>query len=305
MLWNNTVEIHIGDCFEYLKTIPDNSIDSLITDPPYEISLYSKNWDNTGIAFSKELWLECYRILKPGAFIASFAASRKYHRLAVAIEDAGFTLYPFLYWTFTTGLQKPTNLSELFDRENPDRKTIGKKNSSGYTKGNVIHEGRNRSSLDFPLKERYTTPESKEWAGYYYGLNCLKPMGEPIALAQKPISEKSVVANIRKYRTGALNLWTLAERQEKTWAETILPHKKENKTKHGFDHPSVKPVELMIDLCHLCCPKGGKIIDIFGGTGTTAEAAFKSGFDSIIIEKNEDMKPAIAKRAETANIIYR
>ena len=120
--------LHLGDCLKVLESQRNAGIqyDAVITDPPYEIGLHRKIWDRTGISFSSELWCLLHAILKPGGYIAAFGASRLYHRLGVAAEDAGFLLYPFLVWEFPGGLPKPVNLSELFDRANvPNRQVIG------------------------------------------------------------------------------------------------------------------------------------------------------------------------------------
>ena len=97
-------------------------------------------WDSTGISFSAALWDRLFRVLKPGAYIAFFAAERLYHRVATACEDAGFMLYPFLGWRFRDGLPKPINLSELFDRDNlAERDIVGMRRGSGFTQANVDH----------------------------------------------------------------------------------------------------------------------------------------------------------------------
>lgn len=81
-----------GNSLDILKTIEDNTFDSIVTDPPYELGFMGKSWDSTGIAFNKELWAECLRVLKPGGHLIAFSSSRTYHRMAVAIEDAGFEI---------------------------------------------------------------------------------------------------------------------------------------------------------------------------------------------------------------------
>ncbi|AMR67259.1 DNA methyltransferase [Aquipseudomonas alcaligenes] len=86
--------LHRGDCLEVLRTFPDNSIDSIVTDPPYGISFMGKRWDYDVPAV--EVWAECLRVLKPGGYLLSFGGTRTYHRLATRIEDAGFVLHPML-----------------------------------------------------------------------------------------------------------------------------------------------------------------------------------------------------------------
>jgi site-specific DNA-methyltransferase (adenine-specific) len=290
------IEIINKDCIEVLKEYVANGIffDAIITDPPYELNYMSKNWDNTGIAFSPELWNLFFTVLKPGGFIAAFAASRLYHRIACAGENAGFKVYPMLNWVFDNGLPKPINLSELFDREVKDRKSSGNRKGSGFTSANVKHGAQNRTKTDFEAKERYLTEESKQWAGYYYGANCFKPVMEPIFLGQKPPLDR-MVDNIRTHGVGALNLGAIQE-QTGLWATPFLKHKKAKKTDHNSNHPSVKPVSLMEDLCLMLCPPGGKILDAFGGTGTTGLACIKHGYDCVLVEQNPEMIPVIERR---------
>ena len=95
-----------GDCLEVLKTIPDNSIDACITDPPYELGLMGKAWDKTGIAYNVDLWREVLRVLKPGAHLLAFGGDRTHHRLMVAVEDAGFEIRTTMGWIFSSGFPK-------------------------------------------------------------------------------------------------------------------------------------------------------------------------------------------------------
>ncbi|MBC8428201.1 MAG: site-specific DNA-methyltransferase, partial [Candidatus Pelagibacter sp.] len=92
-----------GDCIEELKKLPDNSIDSIVTDPPYELGFMGKEWDKSGIANNPKLWKEALRVLKPGGHILSFGHTRTYHRMAVAIEDAGFEVRDMIEWVYGSG----------------------------------------------------------------------------------------------------------------------------------------------------------------------------------------------------------
>jgi site-specific DNA-methyltransferase (adenine-specific) len=83
---------HCADALDHLRTVPDASVDVVVTDPPYELGFLGKAWDASGIAYSVELWAECLRLLKPGGHLAAFGATRTYHRLTVAVEDAGFEI---------------------------------------------------------------------------------------------------------------------------------------------------------------------------------------------------------------------
>ena len=96
--------LHLGDCLGVLRALEDNSVDALVTDPPYGLKFMGKRWDYD--VPSVEVWAECLRVLKPGAYLLSFGGTRTYHRLATRIEDAGFTLHPMLGWMFGSGFPK-------------------------------------------------------------------------------------------------------------------------------------------------------------------------------------------------------
>ena len=288
------IEVRIGNCLDLIEQ-EENVYDAIVTDPPYALALHGYDWDSD-ISFMPALWDRFFRVLKPGGYIAFFAAPRLYHRAAMACEQAGFTLYPFMGWRFRDGLPKPINLSELFDRDNiVERDVLGVRRGSGFTQANVDHGAQNRSHVDFARHARHVSAEAQAWRGYYYGVNTLKPSLEPILLAQKPISTARVVDNVRLWGTGALNIGALQDRYG-SWPSTLLPHRKAQRADHQSDHPSVKPVPLMEDVCTLVCPGGGRILDPFGGTGTTAVAARNKNFDCVLIEQDGTMRPVIEAR---------
>ncbi len=156
LCWILTLPLIIhGDSQEVLKTLAENSIDAVVTDPPYGLSFMGKKWDYD--VPSSELWREVLRVLKPGGHLLSFGGTRTYHRMVVAIEDAGFEIRDQVQWIYGSGFPKSMN--------------IGKKVET--------HQG---------------------WG------TALKPANEPIVLARKPLSEKTVAANVLKWGTGALNI---------------------------------------------------------------------------------------------------
>lgn len=98
-----------GNSLEVLKTMEDNSVDSVVTDPPYELGFMGKSWDKTGIAFNKELWEQVLRVLKPGGHLLAFSGTRTVHRMVVAIEDAGFEIRDMITWNYGSGFPKGRN----------------------------------------------------------------------------------------------------------------------------------------------------------------------------------------------------
>ena len=109
-------KIYCGDCITLMQQIDDNSIDAIVTDPPYELGFMGKEWDNTGIAYNINLWKEAFRILKPGGYLLSFGGSRTYHRMVCAIEDAGFEIRDMIEWVYGSGFPKSHNIGKAIDK---------------------------------------------------------------------------------------------------------------------------------------------------------------------------------------------
>ena len=118
--------LYHGDNREVLKELADNSIDSIVTDPPYELGFMGKSWDASGIAFNVEVWQECLRVLKPGGHLLAFSGSRTYHRMAVAIEDAGFEIRDQIMWIYGSGFPKSLDVLKAIDKAaGAEREVIG------------------------------------------------------------------------------------------------------------------------------------------------------------------------------------
>jgi DNA modification methylase len=186
-----------GDCLAELKKIPSNSVDSVVTDPPYEIGLCGKSWDSSGIAFSVELWAECLRVLKPGGHLLAFGAARTSHRMVSAIEDAGFSIRDSISWVYGQGMPKSHNVSIAIDKAAKAMGHRGKRVSVvGRRPGQTIDNPK-----AMPAHAAITADAAK-WSGWG---TALKPAVEPICVARKPL-DGTVVANILKWGVGALNI---------------------------------------------------------------------------------------------------
>lgn len=354
------VTLHCGDCLDVLASLPENSVDSVVTDPPYHLTsivkrfggdsaapakegtdgvyrrssagFMGKQWDGGDIAFQVETWSKVLRVLKPGGYLLAFASTRGFGRMSVAIEDAGFINHPLIAWVFGSGFPKATRIK-----------------ADGYD-------------------------------AFRYGGQALKPAIEPIYMGQKPFSEANGTANILLHGTGALNIdacrvdgqpaaWgnstegtggyrlhKRAERAEPSakgrWPANIIhdgsdevleafPHTKSGysdgtkagvqqavfgkygagtfaetygdegsasrffytakadaEDRIGSKHPTVKPIDLMQYLCRLVTPPGGTILDPFAGTGTTGEAAWREGFNAVLIEREPEYQADIARRMD-------
>ena len=200
---NMKIDLRLGDCLEVLKTIPDNSIDAVITDPPYGLSFMGKKWDYD--VPSVEVWVECLRVLKPGGHLLSFAGSRTYHRMAVRIEDAGFEIRDQIMWVYGSGFPKSHNIGKAIQKQSGDVKVIGTKQGAGTTGKSYISN--NEEYVDGEkgvFKKEYDEIEiNNDWEGWG---TALKPAHEPIVMARKPLSEKSIAENVLKHGTGGINI---------------------------------------------------------------------------------------------------
>ncbi|HBR4262202.1 TPA: site-specific DNA-methyltransferase [Klebsiella pneumoniae] len=108
-----TYQLHVGRCEEVLKTLPDNSVDAIVTDPPYGLSFMNHKWDYD--VPTVDQWRECLRVLKPGGHLLAFGGSRTYHRLVVNVEDAGFEIRDQILWIYGTGFPKSHNLKDEWE----------------------------------------------------------------------------------------------------------------------------------------------------------------------------------------------
>lgn len=195
------MKIILGNSLEKLKELEDNFIDSIVTDPPYELGFMGKKWDNTGIANNVDLWAECLRVLKPGGHLLAFSGTRTYHRMAVAIEDAGFEVRDMIEWVYGSGFPKSLNIGKAVDKlQGNERQIIGEQNGARNGNGNNNDYGTYGSADDgkFTL-----TKGTSKWEGWG---TALKPAHEPICMARKPLAEKNVAENVLKWGTGGINI---------------------------------------------------------------------------------------------------
>lgn len=164
-----------GDCLEVLRTLPDNSVDAVVTDPPYGLSFMGKKWDYDVPA--TEVWAECLRVLKPGGHLLAFAGTRTQHRMAVRIEDAGFEIRDMIAWVYGSGFPKSLDVSKAIDK------------AGGTLDG----------AYDITAP---ATEAAQQWQGWG---TALKPAMEMITMARKPLVG-TVAENVLAHGTGAINV---------------------------------------------------------------------------------------------------
>ena len=344
-------QIICGDNMETLRTLPDACIDSCVTDPPYGIEFMGKAWDK-GVP-GVELWREVLRVLKPGGHLLAFAGTRTQHRMATAIEDAGFEIRDMIAWVYGSGFPKSLDVSKAIDKAaGAEREVMGSRVADDIRGGNMHAANRGeRHTIDITAP---ATEAAKQWAGWG---TALKPSLEPITVARKPLCG-TVAENVLQHGTGGLNVdgcrvgtdggtcrdgkasrpndsgWEnmrghgIAELNAGRWPANLIhdgsdevvglfpesagavgmkgktghsnsiygnfPHQEERSSgvadsgsaarffycakadaseRRQSKHPTIKPVALMRYLVRLVTPPGGLVLDPFGGSGTTAEAA--------------------------------
>ena len=280
-----------ADCIVHLKTIEDNHFDSVVTDPPYHLTSIAKRftnsteakygkdgsfqrlskgfvghaWDGGDIAFTTDLWKEVYRTIKPGAVLLAFAATRNYHRMAVAIEDSGFEIFDMINWIYGSGFPKRKNLLK------PAHEPIVMARK-GVNKPLNLDECRVGDFEQDTSKNRRNTQEEQIFKGGWKG-----DKGGEVVKGRWP-------ANV------------IHDGLEEDWSKYFYCSKASKKEKDDTNHPTVKPIDLMRYLVKLVTPKDGLVLDPFAGTGTTGEACILEGRNYYLIEKTKEYISDIEKR---------
>jgi len=213
-----TVELHLGDCLEVMRTLDENSVDTCITDPPYELGFMGKRWDSSGVAFQVATWEAVYRVLKPGALLLAFGGTRTYHRMVCAIEDAGFEIRDTIAWVYGSGFPKSLDIGKGIDKQaGVERERLGysirigdkkpyPKNTSENGNNYIIGDSNGGYQTTKPITAP-STPEAQLWNGWG---TALKPAWEIICVASKPehtFQERGIIVESLNRLEG--RLWSL------------------------------------------------------------------------------------------------
>ena len=208
-------QLYLGDNLELLKQFENNSIDSCVSDFPYNLGFMGKKWDTIGnyYAWCNERATELFRVLKPGAFCLIFSGTRTQHRMVCAFEDAGFQIKDQIMWVYAQGFPKSYNIRKGFDKNaGAEREIVGKYQPPNRQKWNLkqdeddsIEHSKPSFTSSGTRKLDITAPSTdlaKQWDGWG---TALKPTHEPIMLAQKLV-EKNYCYNVQKWGVGGLNI---------------------------------------------------------------------------------------------------
>jgi site-specific DNA-methyltransferase (adenine-specific) len=363
-----------GDCLKALRRIKKNSVDACVTDPPYHLvsiikrfgkknsapakhgkdgsfnrvakGFMGQTWDGGDIAFRKETWTEVYRVLKPGAHVVAFCGDKNYHRLACAIEDAGFEVRGMFLWLHGQGFPKnkhsvkPAVEPICFARKPLSEKTVEanikkwgtgginiddcrveiKPDDSNHRPGenqdagpNVEwgfgHESRRRGSLgtgrwpanvihDGSIEVLTAFPDAP---GQLYATGPqYKPKKDTPVYGDFGRRPDHQPRDRRKRKQNGVTNFQMTSGfphdDSGSAARFFYQAKADKDDRLGFTHPTIKPVDLMQWLVRLVTPKGGWVLDLFAGTGTTAEACWREKRKTVLVEKDPEYQKMVRKR---------
>ena len=317
----------LGDCLERMKELDDNSVDSIVTDPPYGLSFMGKHWDK-GVP-SAEIWAEALRVLKPGGHLLAFAGTRTQHRMAVNIEDAGFEIRDMIAWGYGTGFPKSHNLKDKWRGWGTALKpalepiTVARKPFKGTVAANVLEHGTGAINIDGcrvgTENTLRTNGKTAIWAEG--GMNSeqggstagrwpanLIHDGSDEVVGLFPVSKGSASPRTNSGKgNNCYGDYQTVTTQNPAWgdqgsAARFFYCAKASKKDRGADnkHPTVKPTDLMRYLCRLVTPPSGVVLDPFMGSGSTGKAAMLEGFRFIGIELDQGYFDIAKQRIDNA-----
>jgi site-specific DNA-methyltransferase (adenine-specific) len=288
-----------GDCLDVLRGMADNSVDSIVTDPPYGLSFMGKRWDYD--VPSEDVWRECLRVLKPGGHLLAFAGTRTQHRMAVRIEDAGFEIRDLIMWCHGQGFPKSHNLSGEWQGWGTALKpalepiTVARKPLTGTVAANVLAWGTGALNIDGCR----VGDDVVGWGGGQGGSpDPTQSKGRNYRMAageSRPVTGRwpaNLVHDGSEEATAGLGSaarFFFAAKASRSERDAGLDEARNL-------HPTVKPVALMEYLIKLITPPGGVVLDPFAGSGSTGVAAVAEGFSSILIERDTEYVEIIRRR---------
>ncbi len=314
--------IHTGDCLEVMRGMADNSVDAIVTDPPYGLSFMGKRWDYD--VPSTEVWAECLRVLKPGGHLLAFACTRTQHRMAVRIEDAGFDIRDMIAWVYGSGFPKSHNgpwggtalkpaLEPITVARKPLEGTVeanwrehgtgalntedcgvgAKFSEGGRWPANLIHDGSEDVLATFPA----APGQQGDLRGHSRDRVSLGIYGD-MGAARDAIARADSGGATRFFycaKASKEDRDAGLEGFKKSAAGMVSNTSGQHMTRRdeGYqvapranNHPTVKPTDLMRYLCRLVTPAGGLVLDPFMGSGSTGKAAVLEGFQFVGIEQD-------------------
>jgi hypothetical protein len=272
-----------GDCIRLIPTLEAESVDAIVTDPPYGLSFMGKKWDYD--VPSVDVWRKCLRVLKPGGHLLCFAGTRTQHRMAVNIEDAGFDIRDMIAWVYGSGFPKSHNLMGDWDGWGTALKpalepiTVARKPFKGTVANNVLAHGTGGLNID-GCRVGAGAVRHNSARSHFANIGATQEHGKPYTTgSDKGRWPANLIHDGSEEVTGLLN-----------GAARFFYCPKAGKVDRGSgnNHPTVKPTDLMRYLCRLVTPPGGTVLDPFAGSGSTGKACALEGFEFICIERERE-----------------
>lgn len=305
----------VGDCRRVLPTLPGGYLDSVVTDPPYELEFMGKKWDGTGVAFDPATWAAVLRVLKPGGYMLVFGGTRTYHRMTCAIEDAGFEIRDCLMWLYGTGFPKGQGCLKpayepiiLARKPGPRVMPLGVDACRVPCAASDLEEMQGRSGRRAPNSVLGQLGNGESWepepAGRYPA-NLLHDGSEEVLEAfaarcapRTPRTPACRPADGKGYMgLHTQDIERLAFDDTGTAARFFYCAKASKAERgEGNNHPTVKPLALTQWLVRLVTPERGLVGDPFAGSGTTGLAARIENHRSVLIEEDPDSVKIIRTR---------
>lgn len=294
-------QLLLGDCLAVLREMEDNSVDSIVTDPPYGISFMSRKWDYD--VPSVEIWAECLRVLKSGGHLLSFAGTRTQHRMAVNIEDAGFDIRDMIAWVYGSGFPKGKScLKPALEPITMARKRAKKVQPLNIDGCRVGTEGGCKTDTEYKggdslhcYGKRLNDQRSPSVEGLgRWPANLIHDGSDevtelfPHTTSGKPSGVRGASKHNVAYADIAIGSELTGYGDSGSAARFFYCPKANKKDRDGSTHPTMKPTDLMAYLCRLVTPPGGIVLDPFMGSGSTGKAAVREGFRFIGIERDEE-----------------
>lgn len=332
--------VYLGNNLDVLPELQDNSVDAIVCDPPYELGFMGKSWDSTGIAYNVELWQQCLRVLKPGGHLLAFGGTRTWHRLAVAIEDAGFEIRDNIAWLYGSGFPKSHNISKALDKIEPINSAewqgwgtalkpahepivVARKPIQGTVAGNVLKYGTGAINIDGTrigdeIISVHNAPSGTFAGGEQDRGSDTQSYREHTGRFPANIILDEYTAELLDQQADASKFFYVAKASKRDRNEGLeeLPDQILTGRDEGQDdrqvpyktrsntvkniHPTVKPTALMQYLIRLVVPPNGLVLDPFTGSGSTGKAAILEGKRFVGIEMTEEYLPIIAGRLKHA-----
>jgi len=259
-----------GDCLEVMKAMPDNSVDACITDPPYGMGM--EEWDHS--VPTKEIWKEALRILKPGGYCLSFCSPQLYHRMASAVEDAGFKVKDQIMWMITTKMPKKNHLKQAHEPI-----VVAQKPFKGTIKANFEKWG--TGVID--VKNTRVPWDGKPPTGWVKDGHKRRKFGKK----GKTTGTQEEFGKVDANPDGRYPSNIIGEVSPEHQKYFYAPRVTRKERGEYNDHPTPKPISLMSYLIRVYSPEGSKIIDPFCGSGSTGIAALAEGREFIGIDLSE------------------